>query len=219
METKNKYLWIYLTGFFLILILPFLNLPPFFSPPDWGKTIVFRSIMAILLFIFLVQILFKEKISIKTSKTFWLLIALLLVFSLATLFSLDRSFSFWGSPYRSGGFLNFAFYIIFAILAFLILRKSDWEKVWVFSFIIAVLVSLVAIFQRFGILSNIFVSVLNQPWSTIGGSTFLAVYLLILSFLALTFILRSIKNLDRKWFFYLPCLLLFIFVIFITSLL
>jgi putative inorganic carbon (HCO3(-)) transporter len=216
METKNKYLWIYLTGFFLILILPFLNLPPFFSPPDWGKTIVFRSIMAILLFIFLVQILFKEKISIKTSKTFWLLIALLLVFSLATLFSLDRSFSFWGSPYRSGGFLNFAFYIIFAILAFLILRKSDWEKVWVFSFIIAVLVSLVAIFQRFGILSNIFVSVLNQPWSTIGGSTFLAVYLLILSFLALTFILRSIKNLDRKWFFYLPCLLLFIFVIFIT---
>lgn len=216
METKNKYLWIYLTGFFLILALPLLSLPPFFSPPDWGKTIIFRSIMAILLFVFIWQTLQEKKLSIKTSKAFWLLLALLGISFLATLFSLDRSFSFWGSPYRSGGFLNFAFYIIFAILTFLILRKSDWEKVWIFSFIIAVLVSFIAIFQRFGILSNIFISVLNQPWSTIGGSTFLAVYLLILSFLALTFTLRSIKNLDRKWFFYLPCLLLFIFVIFIT---
>jgi O-antigen ligase len=230
MEKENKYLWLYLTGFFLILTLPLLNLPPWFSPPDWGKTIVFRSILAILLFVFVYQILFQKqkdntfgaiasKVLWRKNKVFWpfwLLIALLGVFFLATLFSLDRTFSFWGNPYRSGGFLNFASYIIFAILAFLVLRKSDWQKIWTFSFFVAILVCLIAIFQRFKILSNIFVSVSDQPWSTIGGSTFLAVYLLILSFLALSFAIKSIKNLNRKWFFYLPALLLFLFVILLT---
>ena len=229
-KVLDKYLWIYLTGFFLILALPLLNLPPWFSPPDWGKTIVFRSIVAILLFIFICEILFQKQ----TNNTFgaiapnvldrksnifwpfWLLIALLGIFFLATLFSLDRSFSFWGNPYRSGGFLNFAFYIVFAILAFLILRKSDWQKIWTLSFIVAIPVCLIAIFQEFRILSRIFVPAPGGAWSTIGGSTFLAVYLLALSFLALTFIIKSIKNLDRKWLFYLPALLLFLFVILLT---
>ena len=229
METKNNYLWVYLTGFFLILVLPLLNLPPWFSPPDWGKTIIFKSIVAVLLFVFILQLLSKK--SDNTYSTivpyllqrksrvfwsFWLLVALLGIFFLATVFSLDVKFSFWGNPYRSGGFLNFASYIIFTLLAFLVLRKSDWQKIWTFSFIVAILVSLIAIFQQFKILSNIFVSVANQPWSTIGGSTFLAVYLLVLSFLVLSFAIKSFKNLDRKWFFYLPCLFLFIFVILLT---
>ena len=216
MKTENKYLWLYLTGFFWISVLPLLNLPPWFSPPDWGKTIVFRIIVAIMLSIFIWQIFSEKKLVLKTSPAFWLLFALLGIFLLAAIFSSDRTFSFWGTPYRSGGFINFASYIIFAVLAFLILRKSDWGKFWNLSLIIAVLVCVIAVFQEFGVLSNVFVSV-GEPWSTIGGSTFLAAYLLILTFLAISFTIKSIKNLDRKWFFYLPALLLFIFVILITG--
>ena len=244
-EVKNKYLWIYLTGFFLILTLPLFNLPPWFSPPDWGKTIIFRSIIAILLFVFICEILFQKQTNNtfgtivpnvldrknKIFWPFWLLVALLVIFFLATLLSLDRSFSFWGNPYRSGGFLNFASYIIFAILAFSVLRKSDWQKIWTFSFVVAIPVCLIAIFQQFKILNNIFISVSDQPWSTIGGSTFLAVYLLILSFLALSFTIKSIKSLDPslpnklgvrtglKWLkplFFISVLLLFLFVILLT---
>lgn len=216
MNKENKLLWIYLTGFFLILALPFLNIPPWFSPPDWGKTIIFKSILAILLFLFIAQTLVKERFAIKTSKVLWSLFGLLGIFGLATIFSMNPSFSFWGNPYRSGGFLNFASYILFAILAFLVLKRSDWSKILNFSLIVGVLVSIVAIFQKFELYGKIFVKA-GEPWSTIGGSSFLAVYLLLLSFLALFFITKSIKNLDRKWFFYLPILLLFLFIILITG--
>jgi len=70
--SENKLYWLYLIGFFLILALPLLNLPPWFSPPDWGKTIVFKIILAILIFVFLWQVLSKKQIAIKTSLPFWL---------------------------------------------------------------------------------------------------------------------------------------------------
>jgi len=217
MNKINKLLhWVCLIGFFLILLLPLLNLPPWFSPPSWGKTILFRNIVAILLFLYIAQTLIKKEFIIKTSKVLWWLLGLLGIFGLATIFSMDKVFSFWGNPYRAGGFLNFAFYIIFAVLAFLILKKSDWPKMLNLSLIVGVFVSLIGVFQNYGILSKIFVPVADQPWSTIGGSTFLAAYLLFLVFLSLTFIIKSIKNLDRGWFFYLPALLLYLFVIFLT---
>ena len=112
MNNKNKLQWIYLTGFFLILLLPLLNIPPWFSPPDWGKTIVFRIILAVLSFLYISQILIRKEFTIKTSKVLWWLLGLLGIFGLATIFSENRLFSFFGNPYRAGGFLNFASYII-----------------------------------------------------------------------------------------------------------
>lgn len=210
---KKTYL-IYLMGFIIISALPLLNLPPWFSPPDWGKTIIFRIILAILIFIFLWQTISNKKFSIKTSLPFWLLIVLFGIFLLATLFSLDIHFSFWGSPSRSGGFLNFAFYIIFAILAFLIIEPRDWRKIWDFSFIIGIFVSIIAIFQQLNIFSDIFVSFFYRPASTIGGPIFLAIYLLLLSFLALSFGIK--ERILLKKIFYFVSLLLFLFVIFLT---
>ena len=215
MQLHNKFYWFYLVGFFVILTLPILNLPPWFSPPDWGKTIVFRILLSILIFVFLWQALSKEQITIKTSLPFWLLVSLLGIFLLANIFSLDPHFSFWGSPYRSGGFLNFAFYIIFAILAFLIVRRNDWQKIWDFAFIVGILVSIIAIFQQFGILSKVFIPFSGRPPSTVGGPIFLAIYLLLLSFLALSF---GLKQTGLKKLFYFLSFLLFLSVaIFITQ--
>lgn len=150
----------------------------------------------------------------KSKIVFWLLIALLGIFFLATIFSLDRNFSLWGSPYRSGGFLNFAFYIIFAILAFLILRKEDWQKIWDFVIGIGILVSTVAIFQQFGIFSDILIPTATKLPSTVGGPIFLGIYLLLLSFLTLSFGLRE-KSLKKKIFYFIS-FLVFIFVILLT---
>ncbi|MCK4454181.1 O-antigen ligase family protein [Candidatus Parcubacteria bacterium] len=225
---ENKIKWVYLLGFFLILALPLLNLPPWFSPPDWGKTIVFRIILSLMIFVFLWQVLFQKlndnlsliikNILNKQSKvflSFWLLIAFLGVYFLATLFSQDPYFSFWGSPYRAGGFLNFAFCIIFAILAFLILRKSDWQKIWDFSIIIGIFVSFIAIFQQLGLFSKVVIPFSGRAPSTIGGPIFLAIYLLLLFFPILFFGIRE-KNLVKK-FFYFFALLLFFYVILNTG--
>jgi putative inorganic carbon (HCO3(-)) transporter len=216
MNKTNKFLWIYLTGIFLILVLPLLNIPPWFSPPDWGKTIVFRIIMSIMILVSMWQILSEKRTILKINRIFWNLIALLGIFFLATVFSIEKNFSLWGDPYRSGGFVNFAFLIIFCLLVANTIRKQDWSKIWIFSLIIGVFVSIIGIIQSFGLMPKIFFPT-KEPWSTIGGSTFLAIYLLILSFIALLLTIKSIKNLDKKWFFYLPCFLLFIFVILLTG--
>ncbi len=221
--SRNKFYWLYLAGIFLILVLPLANLPPWFSPPDWGKTIVFRIVMSVLIFFFAWQTIFKKSEVfhskgkfLSKSLIFWLLTALLFIFFLSALFSLDRNFSLWGDPYRSGGFINFASYIIFAILAFLLLQKSGWQKILNFAIFIGVLVSVVAIFQQFGILSKIFLPRATALTSTIGGPISLGIYLLLLSFLTLSFGLNK-RGLKSKIFYFLSFCLFFSVILLTTS--
>ncbi|MFH1657174.1 MAG: O-antigen ligase family protein [bacterium] len=215
--------WFYFAGFCLILSLPLLNLPPWFSPPNWGKVIVFRILFSVLIFVFLwsvfsrnsaKQIFWQKTNALKKSLSFKLLLSLLGIYFLATLFSQDIYFSFWGSPYRGGGFLNFALYIFLAIFAYLVLRKNDWPKLWNFTFFIGVLISTIAILQQHGLFNEIIIKQITQPMSTLGNSTFLAAYLLLLCFLILAFGIKN-KNYYAK-FFYFSCLGLFIFTIAIT---
>ncbi|MBZ9572254.1 O-antigen ligase family protein [Patescibacteria group bacterium] len=220
----SKLRWIYLIGFFLILILPLFNIPPWLSPPAFGKTVIFRIILSLIIFLFLWNFFFSEERKLfsnlyflrgKSRLTFYLLIALFLIFLLATIFSLDRHFSFWGSPYRAGGFLNFAFYLIFGVLAFLTVHKKDWQKIWNFALIIGVLVSIIAILQQFELFSKILIPYTYRPVSTLGNPIFLAIYLLLLSFLALTFGIQ--EKSFKKRFFYFSVLALMLYAILITE--
>jgi len=218
-QTENKFYYFYLIGFFLILALPLFTISPWFSPAAWGKTIIFRIIFSVLIFLFVYQALYKKianKFSaIKNLLPFWLLITLWGVFLLATIFSLDPYYSFWESPLRAGGFLNFSFYIFFAVLAFLILRKQDWRKIWLFTIFIGVLVSIIAVFQQYNIFGKIIIPYAGRPPSTMGGPIFLGLYLVLLVFVTLSFFLKE-KEIKKK-LFYFSALLLFLYVILITG--
>ena len=161
---RNNLYWFYLTGFFLVII-QILNVFPIWSTPnDWGKAIIFRVILSILIFLFISQILSK-KISISSigekiksvKLPFLLLLALFGIYLLATIFSVNQHFSLWGDPDRNGGFVNFSFYIFWAILAFLIIKKNDWQKVLDFLIVISIFVCIIAFFQKFGIFSKYFI--------------------------------------------------------------
>jgi len=230
-QAQNKFYYFYLIGFFLILALPLLAVTPWFHPAAWGKTIIFRIIISILVFLLIRralaprfdsdgQILSNAKSVLcrknKVFWPFWLLVALWAIFLLATIFSLDPYYSFWESPHRAGGFLNFSFYIIFAILAFFIIKPRDWQKIWFIVIGIGILVSFITILQQFQVFSKTLIPYTARPVSTIGGPIFLAIYLLLLSFPALSFAIKE-KNVPKK-IFYLFSLLLFVFVaIFLTQ--
>jgi len=223
-NSQNNLYRVFLIGFFLILTLPLFNIQPWFSPPAWGKAIIFRLIISSLLFLIIWQLISKKtKINFKDLSNrknkifwpFWLFVALWGIFLLATIFSLDPYYSFWESPYRAGGFLNFSFYIIFVILAFLILQKKDWQKIWNFSILIGVLVSIIAVFQQFNIFSKTIIPYAGRPPSTMGGPTFLALYLILLFFITLSFL--SKEKAAKKRLFYFFALLLFLYVILITG--
>jgi O-antigen ligase len=221
---KNQPSRLFLIGVFLILALPLLNVPPWFSPPDWGKTIIFRIINSILIFLFVYQFLSRpkniflanDKKEISHSLAFRALIALFAIFLLATLFSVDINFSLWGNPYRSGGFVNFAFYIIFAVLLLFTLGESDWQKVWDFSIFIGILVSVVALFQQFGIFNNFFLYKPTQLPGTVGGPIFLGIYLMLLSPLTLAFGIGE-KKLIKRIFYFLSFLLFLIIIVLTIS--
>ncbi|TSC95178.1 MAG: Tetratricopeptide repeat protein [Parcubacteria group bacterium Licking1014_1] len=215
---------IYLAGFFLIMTLPVLVVPPYFYPVDWGKTIVFRSVLSVLLFLFIFQFLYKKNElklpTVKKNKIIWLLIGLFIIFLLASVFSSDALFSFWGSPYRAGGFITFAFYFAFALLAFFILKKSDWNKIWNFSIFVGIMVSFMAIIQYYGLFNKIFLSVTNRPPSTLGNPILLGIYLLLLIFPTISFAIKKLFDSTQnkiKKIFYCFAILLFLYVILITG--
>ncbi len=224
---KSKLYWFYLAGFFLILALPLLNLPPLFTPPAWSKAIVFRSVLSILFFIFLIkQKLGFQKIKkalnpkTKTFLPFVSLFAFLIATFISTIFSLDVSNSLWGSPERGAGFVNFFFIVLFCVFAFLIIKKESWRKLLDFSLIIGFLTCLIAVFQKFGIFSNIFVFMGNTPSSTMGNPIILSLYILPLLFLALSFFILENPPAGEKVkkYFYLFLTIFFAFsVIFINN--
>lgn len=210
--TQKRLSFIYRAGIFLILTLPLISAPPYFHPADWGKSIVFRIIFSILLFLFAWEMFLypdrKNEIfsTLKSSKIIWIMGALAFIFLLATIFSLDPFFSFWGSPYRGDGSLNFILYILFGIFCFINAKKEEWQKLWDFTFLIGLLVSFVGISQSSGLLKGFLVSY-DQASATMGSSVLFGLYLTLLIFMALSF---ALITKGKKVLFYYFSLLVFL---------
>ena len=219
---NNIFYKIYLIGFIIILALPILNWPIYFSPPNWAKTLVFQIVFSFILFVFLCQILWQRntgffdkvrKIS-KENLVFWLLVLLFATHFLSTIFSVDFHYSFFGSPYRGGGFISYGFYILFAITAFLIIKKKDWKKLWNVAIGVGVIVCILALFSRFGLFSNFLITRIDNLSSTIGGPNTLGLYVMLLVFPALSFGLQVKNNIKRG--LYLITSALFSFIVLLT---
>ena len=200
---------IFLGGILVILALPLLNLSPWFFPPDWGKVMVFRLIMAGLLIVFFFQIFVSQRLSFtyirhisRNNVILGFLLSLLILSFLATIFSVDTQQSLWGNPVRAGGFVNFLLYVTFAFLSFLIIRNKDWQRIWDGAFFIGILVSLVALFQWFGIFSNILLTDRITITSTLGGPSPLGVYLLLLLFPALSLAFQERTRIKRLYYIF-----------------
>jgi O-antigen ligase/Tfp pilus assembly protein PilF len=215
----RQFNWVYALAIGVILCLPILVLPPIFFPADWGKTIIFRSILALLSIFFLFQIFFSRRELIlpefKKNLIAWALGGLATIFLLASIFSVDPSFSFWGNPLRSGGFINFAFYIFFAFAAYVIVKKEYWPVIWKFSIGVGAIVSLVALIQYFSLFKTIFSAATSRPSSTLGNPILLAIYLLLLTFLALGFFVQEKKLLHKA--IYGASVALFLVTILVTG--
>jgi O-antigen ligase len=219
---QKIFYWVYLSGLFLITALPFLALPPLFHPADWGKSIIFRIIFSILLFVFIAQILYQKQYKlfiyekIKAIPRLFLIpfAVFIILLILSTIFSLEPFFSFWGSPYRAGGSLNLLLYLVLAIFSYLVVKKEDWKKVLTCAIIAGLAVSFLAIAQQLQFKEGVLVSYITRPPSTMGNTNFLAVYLIFLLFLAFTYGIK--EKIPIKKLFYLGSSAIFLLVIVLT---
>jgi len=209
---------IYLIGFFIIAALPFVNFQPWLSPPAWGKSIIFRIIISFFIYLFLYRIIFEKKYNIfkelAKNKIVILLFILIFLYLLSTVFSLDPRYSFWESPLRAGGSLNYISYIIFAVLVFLIVKKDDWQKLWDFSFLIGVLITLVGLAQKLKIFSSFIIPRSDRAIGTMGGAPFFAFYLCLLLFMAFSF---GIATPGKKRYLYFSSSAFFVFGVILSG--
>src|SRR3989344_4455189 len=207
----------------VILFLPILILPPNFQPSDWTRSILFRTILTGLLCFLLFKFFYKKEGSVAIPKrenpVFLPLLALLGLFAIlivSTVFSQDIRVSIFGSPARSDGLINLLFLPVFAIFLALFVKENAWNKFFKVLLATGVLASLLATVQYFNFFKSIFIAYEGgRTPSFLGNSTFLAIYLLFLSFLCLVFLIQE-KNTTKK-ILYAGLLALFLFTIFITA--
>ncbi len=206
------------------MFLPVIAWPPLFSPPAFGKGILFRIIFSILLFFFLYEGFFKEKDNIfkriigkiKEKKDIFFFSPLILLFflSLSVLFSVEPLYSIFGSPARGGGFANFSLLILLAYFLFFLLKKEEWKTVWNISFFAAGIACLAAFLQWQGLFEGIIVEAARRPFSFFGNPTVLGTYLSILVFPLLGFAIK--EEVKKRKIAYFSLLLLIIFTILLT---
>lgn len=206
-----------------ILLLPIIILPPQFQPSDWTRASLFKTTVAILIALFLYRFFYKKDLSFSVPKKGYLfylpmltLSAYFIVLIIATIFSDDTTFSFFGSPARASGLLNMLFFLAFVFFMALFIKGELWNKLIRINFIAGSFASVLAIVQYFGLLKNIFLSSESGATpSLLGNSTFLAIYMIFLAFCAFAFFLSQENK--RKKTVYGGLFLLFLFTIFVTS--
>ncbi len=218
----KKFTFIYKTIILLVLLLPLVNYPPFFAPPAFAKSMVFRILFSLLFFLSTYfcffhksSDLFKKivkRIKAKKNTLFYIPIILLGVLVISTIFSKDILFSIFGDPERGGGLLTFASIILFSYLLIFLLDKEEWKNVWNVSFLAGTAVAIFGVIQWLGIFERVIQS--TRPFSTMGNPTVLALYLLLLLFPVIAFFVKE-KNKTVKWI-YFSTAILFTFVILLT---
>src|SRR3989338_8208212 len=229
MENNNQHIMngkndrIFFWAMCIILFLPIILLPPDFQPSDFSRAILFRLIMTALVVFVGFKFLSKKEISISLPKkknlAFLPLLALfgfLLTLVISTVFSENIKLSIFGVPTRTGGLLNLFFILMFPVFAALFVKKARWDKLLKINLAVGALAAAFAIVQFFNIFKNLFISFEGgRTPSFLGNSTFLAIYLLFLSFSCLVFLIQE-KNTKKK-ILYAGLLALFLFTIFITA--
>lgn len=215
---------IYIVGIFLIII-QILNIFPFmFTPIGWGKTIVFRIIFSVMLFLFACQILFKKiDLNLLIEKTkpvkniLTILVLIIIIYAISAVFSVDQQMSLWGEPSRAGGFINFALYIIFGIFLFFVIKEKDWQKIIDLTVLLGIIVSIVAVFQQFGIFGKYLVPFSFRPISTIGNAIILSTYLVLMSFLPISLGIKTDKLWRKIFYFFASALSIFVTIVFVQT--
>lgn len=204
-ETSEKILLtIIKTGIFLLLFAPLVASRYFFFPFVSPKGFYIMALSEIIIAAFLILILFFPKY--RPSFNLIILSIALFIFALflSTIFSASFSKSFFSNCERTTGFLFYLhlFGLIFAFVS--VLEKKDWIRIFFTSILIATVVSLIELANRF--LGEGGFSLASRGGSTLGNSSFLGTYLLFNIFFAIYLIALFYKKKKMS---------IFVFVVFL----
>ena len=170
-------------GVILALFTPLILSSKFYFPFVGPKSLYFMGIVQIIFFIWLFLILNHKEYRPKFNSIFLALLLFLIVLVVSAIFGVDFSRSFWSKYERMTGVLMWLhLFGFFLVISSTFKRVSDWQKIFVVSISVAMLVGVGALFEKAGIKEFIFS---DRGGFTLGNTSFLGTYLLFNAFLAL----------------------------------
>lgn len=213
--TNKKLYKIILQGlFFLVLISPLVVDRRLFFPYVTGSALYFRLIVELLLVLWVIFILVYPKYRIKFNFLFGALTVYASALILATIFSVNPYFSFWGDTERMMGLFGILhFFALFLIGVSLFREKKDLRNLIIAFSGVSFLTAVYGILQKFGYTD--ITPGATRITATLGNSAILASYLIFGLFFS-TYIALTEINFKAKIVFYFS-ILIHLFAILLTG--
>src|SRR3989344_9067177 len=173
-------------GLYFTAFVPLIIFKDFLSPFHFGKVVIFRSLVEILGAAYLVLILKNRSYLPRFDMVFKSFLLFTLAFSLATLTSVLRYPSFWGTLERMGGLWTFwHYFIFFIILTSVFTKKEHWQRLFNLTIFVGVLSALYGFGQKTDIDFFVGSGGRNRIFGTIGNPALFSGYELFTVFLSM----------------------------------
>ncbi|MFH1456769.1 MAG: O-antigen ligase family protein [Patescibacteria group bacterium] len=212
MNNLSKYIkWILNVILYLILVTPLLISSKYIFPFITGKTMYFRILVEVAVFVYVVLSIIDKKYRPRINRLILAVIIFGAIIGFTSLVGVDAYKSFWGTIERGEGFLTISHLIIFfLILSWTFKTKKEWLNYLSGLVVIGLLVDFYALLQRaevtkFFLFGNIIHSGEGRLSATLGNAAFLGAFTLAQFFISLLLFLQR-KFVGWKIFFVLVAL-------------
>lgn len=178
MATNKILRWSVIGGLYLIPFIPLIVADQSYFPFITGKNFAFRSLIEILFALWIILVLRDKTYRPKFSSISWAVVALLVVSTLATIFSVNPYRSFWSNYERMGGLISLLHVgAYFVVLISFLRSKLDWLRLALVNLGANWIIIVYGLLQLAGKLE------IHQGGvrldATLGNAAYLAVYLLL----------------------------------------
>ncbi len=207
-------------GVYAIAFIPLVIFSEFLSPFHFGKVIVFRSLVEIMLVLYFILLLApggRKRYLPSKSPILWAFAILTVVFGITSLTGVEPYQSFWGTLERMGGWFTFTHYLgFFIILVSVFKDRREWIRLLQVALFVSLLSAFYGYLQKTDVDWIIGSGNRAKIFGTIGNAALFAGYMIVSAFLALTmfFSREATQNTKR---FYFAVFLINSFAIFLTG--
>lgn len=182
-------------------VVPLIIFSQYISPFHFGKVVVFRTLVEIMLALYLALIWRDRSYLPRRDVFFWGFLGFTLAYTITTFTSINIYQSFWGTLERMGGLYSFWHYFIFYLILTSILRtREEWMRLLKITVVVGVLSAFYGFGQRTNIEFFIGSGGRSRIFGTIGNAALFAGYQIINVFIALILGLESKKIKERNFF-------------------
>jgi len=204
----NTYLKIIRILIYASLFIPLIVIRDFLSPFLFGKLMIFRLVVGLMLVCYIPLAISQKKFRPKKNLLVLSVGLFVFIYLLTSFTGVSPYQSFWGTFERMGGWYNlFLYWLFFLIITSTIKTRQEWMEILKLS----IVVSILACFYGFGQKTEIDFFLAGggraKIVGTIGNAALFAGYILFNFFLSFWFLLKKDTLLKSRFFYGAVCLI------------